>query len=201
MIDWSDPKHVDGLIPAIVQDATTGQILMLGYMNRESFDRTLESGLVTFFSRSRQELWTKGETSGNRLEYVGHEIDCDSDTLLVSAKPSGPVCHTGSRTCFVDSPDGSFGFFGSLERIVSDRADADPAESYTARLLNEGPVGAARKVAEEGVEVTIAAISESDERLTEEAADLVYHLVVTLRSRGLSLADVAAVLERRHAER
>jgi phosphoribosyl-ATP pyrophosphohydrolase/phosphoribosyl-AMP cyclohydrolase len=111
------------------------------------------------------------------------------------------VCHTGSRTCFVDSPAGSFGFFGSLEEIVSARADADPEDSYTARLLKEGPVGAARKVAEEGVEVTIAAISESDERLADEAADLIYHLVVTLRSRGLSLADVAEVLERRHAGR
>lgn len=200
-MNWSDLKTENGLVPAIVQDARTGQVLMLAYMNIEAFEKTLETGLVTFFSRSRAKLWTKGETSGNFLRYVSHQIDCDGDTILVKARPDGPTCHTGARTCFVDSPDGSFGFLGELEAVIASRENADPEKSYTSELLSGGPAAPARKVGEEAVEVAIAAINESDERLAEESADLVYHLLVLLKSRGLSLADVAHVLEERHARK
>jgi phosphoribosyl-ATP pyrophosphohydrolase/phosphoribosyl-AMP cyclohydrolase len=197
-MDWTAIKTRDGLIPAIVQDASTGQVLMMAYMNEEAFSRTVETGLVTFYSRSRQKLWTKGETSNNVLQYVSHTLDCDRDTLLVLAIPEGPTCHTGSRTCFTDSTEGAFGFLGELEAIITSRQGADPASSYTASLLQEGPTAPARKVGEEGLEVTIAAITESDERLAEESADLLYHLLVVLRSRGLTLADVVRTLRSRH---
>ena len=197
-MNWSELKTDNGLIPAVVQHTVSGQVLMLAYMNEESFTKTLETGLVTFFSRSRQELWTKGETSGNTLHYVGHEVDCDRDTILVRARPEGPVCHTGSRTCFVDSDDGAFGFLGELESVIASRDGADPGESYTAMLLAGGPAAPARKVGEEAVEVLAAALSESDERVAEESADLLYHLLVVLKSRGLTLQDVVDVLESRH---
>ncbi|MFV1981324.1 MAG: bifunctional phosphoribosyl-AMP cyclohydrolase/phosphoribosyl-ATP diphosphatase HisIE [Rhodothermia bacterium] len=200
-MNWSELKTEDGLVPAIVQDARTGQVLMLAYMNREAFAKTLETGLVTFFSRSRGKLWTKGETSGNFLRYVSHRNDCDGDAILVKARPDGPTCHTGARTCFVDSPDGSFGFLGELEAVIVSRENTDPKKSYTSELLSGGPAATARKVGEEAVEVTIAAITESDERLAEESADLVYHLLVLLRSRGLSLNDVAGILEERHTRK
>lgn len=195
---WSDLNTTDGLIPAIIQNARTGQVLMLAYMDEEAFTKTRETGLVTFFSRSRQELWTKGETSGNYLRYVSHRVDCDADTLLVKAHPDGPVCHKGTRTCFVDSSDGAFGFLGELEDVIASREGADPHVSYTSRLLSEGPVGPSRKVGEEGIETAIAGITESDERLKEESADLLYHLLVLLKARGSTLSDVVAVLEQRH---
>lgn len=200
-LNWSDLKTIDGLVPAIVQDARTSQVLMLAYMNEESFGRTIETGLVTFFSRSRAELWTKGETSGNYLRYVSHAFDCDSDTLLIQANPEGPACHTGSRTCFTDSAAGSLGFLGELERIIASREGADPEGSYTSRLLSEGPAAPARKVGEEGVEVAMAAVIESDDRVVEESADLLYHLLVVLRSRGLSLGNVIDVLADRHRKK
>ena len=187
-----------GLVPVIVQDDTTGQILMLGYMSSEAFEATVSSGLVTFFSRSRRELWVKGETSGNYLHYQRHLVDCDGDTLIVFAKPDGPVCHTGSQTCFVDSSDGSFGFLGALESIIADRATSGSEESYTNRLLKDGPGAAAQKVGEEGVEVALAAVSQSDDDVLNESADLLYHLLVVLRSRGLSLSQVAKILADRH---
>lgn len=197
-LNWSELTTVDGLVPAIVQDARTSQVLMLAYMNEESFRKTMETGFVTFFSRSRGELWTKGETSGNYLRYVSHAVDCDSDTLLVQANPDGPACHTGSRTCFTDSTVGSLGFLGELEDIIASREGADPESSYTSRLLSEGPAAPARKVGEEGLEVAMAAVTESDERVLEESADLLYHLLVVLKSRGLSLSDVVDVLVDRH---
>lgn len=198
IMSWSELKTTNGLVPAIIQDALTGQVLMLAYMNEASFEKTVETGLVTFYSRSRNELWTKGETSGNLLHYVSHEVDCDHDTLLVKARPDGPACHTGARTCFVDSPEGSYGFLGDLEAVIASREGADTGTSYTSELLSGGPAASARKVGEEALEVTIAAISESDERLAEESADLLYHLLVVLRSRGLSLRDVVGVLDGRH---
>ena len=187
-----------GIVPAVVQDATTGQILMVGYMSEESFEATLRTGLVTFYSRSKNRLWTKGETSGNHLRFLRHTVDCDGDALLIEAIPTGPVCHTGASTCFVDGPDGSFGFLGLLERVIDERAEEADEQSYTYRLLTEGPSASARKVGEEAVEVAIAALEETDERLKEETADLLYHLLVLLKSRGLRLRDAVEVLQNRH---
>jgi phosphoribosyl-ATP pyrophosphohydrolase/phosphoribosyl-AMP cyclohydrolase len=200
-LNWSELKTIDGLVPAIVQDARTSQVLMLAYMNEESFGKTIETGLVTFFSRSRNELWTKGETSGHYLHYVSHAIDCDADTLLIQANPDGPACHTGARTCFTDSAVGSLGFLGELERIIASREGADPSSSYTSQLLSAGPAASARKVGEEGLEVAMAAVTESEDRVVEESADLLYHLLVVLKSRGLPLRDVIDTLAERHREK
>jgi phosphoribosyl-ATP pyrophosphohydrolase/phosphoribosyl-AMP cyclohydrolase len=188
-----------GLVPAIVQDARTGTVLMLGYMNREALDRTVETGLVTFFSRERGVLWTKGETSGNTLAFESMAVDCDGDTLLVRARPSGPVCHTGTDTCWGESnePD-PMAFLAELDAVVAERSGAPPEESYTRRLLDGGAAAAGQKVGEEAVETVVAALAQDDGRLVDEAADLVYHLVVLLRTRGLSLGDVARRLEERH---
>lgn len=188
---------MDGLIPAVVQDPDTDQLLMLGYMDRAALGATLSDGLVTFFSRSKQRLWRKGETSGNVLRLVSITADCDSDALLVRARPAGPTCHLGMDSCFGDQPGGA-GWLGCLERIVAERAKADPGESYTAQLLADGPAKAAQKVGEEGVEVALAAVSRDRHGLAEEAADLLFHLLVTLRSRDLPFAEVVEVLQRRH---
>ncbi|GLR47980.1 bifunctional phosphoribosyl-AMP cyclohydrolase/phosphoribosyl-ATP diphosphatase HisIE [Sphingomonas astaxanthinifaciens] len=188
---------MDGLLPAIVQDPATGQVLMLGYMDRAALAATLDSGLVTFFSRSKNRLWRKGETSGNVLKLVAVRADCDSDALLVSAQPQGPTCHTGTDSCFGTEPEGA-GWLAALERIVATRAAASPQDSYTARLLADGPAKAAQKVGEEGVEVALAAVSRDPEGLTEEAADLLFHLLVTLRSRDVPLASVIERLALRH---
>ncbi|GAA4009018.1 bifunctional phosphoribosyl-AMP cyclohydrolase/phosphoribosyl-ATP diphosphatase HisIE [Sphingomonas humi] len=188
---------MDGLLPAVVQDAASGQLLMLGYMNREALEATLRDRLVTFFSRSNQRLWRKGETSGNTLALVGIARDCDGDALLVRATPAGPTCHLGTDSCFGDVPAGA-GWLGTLEGIVAARAAASPAESYTAMLLSEGPSKAAQKVGEEGVEVALAAVSRDQQGLAEEAADLLFHLLVTLRSRDVPLARVVEILRDRH---
>ncbi|XBQ15895.1 MAG: bifunctional phosphoribosyl-AMP cyclohydrolase/phosphoribosyl-ATP diphosphatase HisIE [Oceanicaulis sp.] len=187
-----------GLVPAIVQDADSGAVLMLGYMNAEALRTTRETGRVTFFSRSKQRLWTKGETSGNVLNFVSFAVDCDRDTLLVRARPEGPACHLGTATCFGDAPGPSTGFFGKLQRIVDERAEADPSESYTAKLLAKGTLKCAQKVGEEGVETALAGAAESEEALLDEAADLVFHLTVLLKARGKTLADVARVLQDRN---
>jgi phosphoribosyl-ATP pyrophosphohydrolase/phosphoribosyl-AMP cyclohydrolase len=184
-----------GLVPAIVQDARTRAVLMLGYMNREAYERTRAEGVVTFFSRSRGRLWTKGETSGNRLIVENIVTDCDNDALLVQARPTGPVCHTGADACF-DAPSD---FIHYLDRVIASRRDdADPDSSYTARLLAGGAAAAAQKVGEEATEVVIEAVGGTDARLLEESADLVFHLLAALAARGLSWADVVAVLEARH---
>lgn len=188
---------MDGLLPAAVQDHASGQLLMLGYMNREALAATVESGFVTFFSRSKQWLWRKGETSGNVLRLVSLHPDCDGDALLVLADPQGPTCHLGTTSCFAGEASGA-GWLTSLERIVGERAVADPAESYTARLLAEGPAKAAQKVGEEGVEVALAAVSRDPDGLAEEAADLLFHLLVTLRSRDVPLSAVLDKLQTRH---
>lgn len=189
---------MDDLLPAIVQDAETDQLLMLGYMNRAAVDATLADGLVTFFSRSKQRLWRKGETSGNVLRLVSIAADCDCDALLVRALPAGPTCHLGTTSCFGDDGAAGAGWLGTLERIVAERANASPDESYTASLLADGPAKAAQKVGEEGVEVALAAVSRDALGLREEAADLLFHLLVTLRSRDVSMASVIEILRQRH---
>jgi phosphoribosyl-ATP pyrophosphohydrolase/phosphoribosyl-AMP cyclohydrolase len=189
---------MDGLLPAVVQDAGTGQVLMLGYMDRAALAATLETGFVTFFSRSRGRLWQKGETSGNRLAVQAVLADCDADALLVRAIPEGPTCHLGTASCFgADGPSG-VGFLGKLARIVHERGQADAADSYTARLLNEGPQRIAQKVGEEGVEVALAAVARDAAGCAEEVADLIYHLIVLMEARGIGWDDIAKVLAGRH---
>lgn len=188
-----------GLAPAIIQDSQTGAVLMLGYMNQEALDLTRSSGKVTFFSRSRNRIWVKGESSGNHLHLVDMAVDCDADAILVQARPEGPTCHTGSTTCWGEprSAHGT-GFLGNLTSIIEERAGAPEASSYTARLLAKGPAGPGQKVGEEAVETVIAALAEDDEHLVDEASDLVYHLLVLLKSRGLTLDDVGERLRERH---
>lgn len=187
-----------GLVPAIVQHADTGEVLMLAYMDAKAMEKTRKTGKVTFFSRSKNRLWTKGETSGNVLSLVDITADCDRDTVLVRARPAGPACHTGSKTCFGDAPGPGVGFLGALQALVEARSAADPAESYTARLLAKGVLKAAQKVGEEGVEVALAGAAESDEALLNECADLLFHLTVLLKARGLKLEDAVGVLEARN---
>lgn len=192
---WS---KMNGLLPAIVQDAEDGRVLMLGYMNREALEHTLANGRVTFFSRSKQRLWTKGETSGHTLEFKAIAPDCDNDTLLVQAIPHGPACHRGSDTCFGDTAWPGVGFLAELQRIIRARRDADPETSYTAHLLSEGIERCAQKVGEEGVETALAAVAGNPDELENEAADLVYHLLVCLTAAGTDLNEVVQALRRRH---
>lgn len=191
-LDWS---KLDGLLPAIVQDADTLRVLMLGYMDRAALATTLSSGKVTFFSRNRQRLWTKGEESGNFLQLVSIEGDCDNDTLLVLAHPQGPTCHLQRASCFADAPGN---FLAELHALVEQRERERPAGSYTTRLFEAGVRSIAQKVGEEGVETALAAVAQRNPELAGEAADLLYHLLVLLRSRGLSLDDAIAVLRARH---
>ena len=186
----------DGLIPAIVQDAESHRVLMLGYMDRAALAATLDDGRVTFFSRSKQRLWVKGESSGHVLHLVSIQADCDSDTLLVQARPAGPTCHLGRSSCF---PDASGNFLGTLDALVATRERERPAGSYTTRLFDAGIKRIAQKVGEEGVETALAATVRDTDELANEAADLLYHLIVLLRASGLSLAYAVTVLERRHA--
>ncbi|MBK9496227.1 MAG: bifunctional phosphoribosyl-AMP cyclohydrolase/phosphoribosyl-ATP diphosphatase HisIE [Xanthomonadales bacterium] len=187
----------DGLLPAIVQDARDLRVLMLGYMNREALAETLASGKVTFYSRSKQRLWTKGESSGHVLALQAIDVDCDNDTVLIQAIPHGPTCHLQRASCFPDAPAD---FLGELDALVQSRHEQRPEGSYTTRLFESGTKRMAQKVGEEGVETAIAALAESDELLLGESADLIFHLTVLLRSRGLSLRDVKDVLRERHAQ-
>lgn len=191
-LDW---EKQGGLLPAVVQDAGNGRVLMLGYMNREALEATLDTGHVTFWSRSKERLWTKGETSGNTLAVVSIEADCDSDSLLVAAKPNGPTCHTGDTSCFASAPGD---FLAELDTLIRERQLDRPDGSYTAKLFASGTKRIAQKVGEEGVETALAAVAESDETLLGEAADLIYHLTVLLRSRGLSMHGAIDVLKSRH---
>lgn len=191
-------KDPDGLVPAIIQDANTLDVLMLGYMNTQAFDKTEKTGLVTFYSRSRKILWTKGETSGNYLKLVSITADCDSDTLLVKALPTGPVCHTGNDTCFSRENSGSFLY--QLEHIVNQRKDADPDSTYTAKLFKKGIKKIAQKVGEEAVETVIEAVAGNKAKMIEEGADLLYHLLVLLAKMDLSLSDISSELRRRHQQ-
>lgn len=188
-----------GLVPAIVQDATTKRVLMLGYMNREAYEHTLATRLVTFFSRRHNRLWTKGETSGNLLHLVDISIDCDGDTLLIKAHPDGPVCHTGCDTCWGESntADGC-AFLTELQEVICQRKSAMPEGSYTTSLFTEGVSRIAQKVGEEALETAIEAVKGNDERMIYEAADLVYHLLVLLAAHGKTIDDVAAELRQRH---
>jgi len=200
-LDWS--KN-DGLIPAIVQDARSGQVLMFAYMNREALRMTLADKRVTFFSRSRNRLWTKGETSGHWLDLVDVVRDCDNDSLLVLATPQGPTCHLGTQSCFgdeVETDAAELSFLMRLEATIAQRISDRPEGSYTARLWSEGPTRIAQKVGEEGVEVALAAVTQEDERLIGESADLLYHLALLLKSRNLSLTTVVRELEQRHKAR
>jgi phosphoribosyl-AMP cyclohydrolase / phosphoribosyl-ATP pyrophosphohydrolase len=191
----------DGLLPAIVQDARSGQVLMLGFMNAESLRLTLSSQRVTFFSRSKNRLWTKGETSGNFLNVVSVTADCDQDSLLITARPDGPTCHNGTNSCFGDEivTDATpLSFLSRLESVLAQRVAERPEGSYTARLWTEGVTRIAQKVGEEGVEVALAAVTKNDQGLVGEAADLIFHLTLLLKNRGLSLATVVRELEQRH---
>lgn len=189
-------KYADGLVPAVVQDAETQKVLMLGFMNTESFEITKESGKVTFFSRSRQKLWTKGETSGNFLEVKEILIDCDSDTLLVKAKPVGAVCHTGADTCF-NGKNESENFLFELEKVILDRKENPSENSYTSRLFAKGINKIAQKVGEEAVEIVIEAKDENDDLFKNEAADLLFHLLILLAEKNVKLEEVLEVLKER----
>lgn len=196
-LEWS---KMDGLIPAIVQDRTTLQVLMLGYMNEEALNESLSSGLATFYSRSKARLWTKGETSGNSLRVEAIFFDCDGDALLVRADPVGPACHLGTTSCFTALGPNGVGWLGRLARIVHERAGADPSSSYTAKLLSQGTGRIAQKVGEEGVEVALAGAGGDRAACISEVADLVYHLTVLMEAREFSWEDVAAELSERHQD-
>lgn len=194
----------EGLLPAIVQDADSGAVLMLGYMNRAALEATLDSRKVVFFSRSRRRLWEKGETSGHTLELVTVQTDCDRDALLVTARPKGPICHLGAKSCFggarrIDHP--GLAFIGQLEEIIRKRAATRPESSYTAVLLASGIRRIAQKVGEEGLELALAGAGGTDQQVVGEAADLVYHLLVLLEARGLKLGEIDDELRTRHAAR
>lgn len=196
-VDSLDWEKTGGLLPAVVQDADTHAVLMLGYMNAEALRATQSTGQVTFYSRSRQRLWRKGETSGNSLQLVELRTDCDADALLIRVRPTGPVCHTGAESCFGDNPPASF--LGRLARVIGQRsAAAEQGESYTARLLAAGTERIAQKVGEEGVETALAAVTGRREALVAESADLLYHLLVLLQAADLSLVEVEAELAARH---
>jgi phosphoribosyl-ATP pyrophosphohydrolase/phosphoribosyl-AMP cyclohydrolase len=200
-LDWSKG---DGLLPAVIQDARTGRVLMLGYMNEESLRRTIADRRVTFFSRSRNQLWTKGETSGHFLDVVQVTADCDDDTILVLANAQGPTCHKGTTTCFADArdPDAArIAFLASLEQTIAHRIAESPEGSYTARLYASGIGRIAQKVGEEGVETALAAVTREDAELVGECADLLYHLLVMLKVRNLSFDRVVQELASRHASK
>lgn len=192
-------KYADGLIPVIVQDADTQAVLMLGFMNEEAFTQTQKTGRVTFYSRLRQQLWTKGETSGNFLDVVSIETDCDEDTLLITARPAGPVCHTGAATCFgdIDSKLQTTDLLIELENVIDKRRREKPEGSYVASLFEKGINKIAQKVGEEAVELVIEAKDNDRGKFTSEAADLLFHYIILLRAKDISLVDILAELARR----
>lgn len=195
-------KNSDQLIPAIIQDVNTGKVLMLGYMNKQSWKQTLEDKRVTFYSRTKDRLWTKGETSGNFLHLESYEIDCDGDTLLIQVNPSGPVCHKGSDTCWGQDNISSYGFLSRLETVIdSRRNNAETKESYVASLFKDGINKIAQKVGEEAVETIIEAKGDDDDAFLEESADLLFHYLVLLQARGYHLDDVAEILRSRHLKK
>lgn len=191
-----DFEKTDGLVPVIIQDEQTLEVLMLGYMNAEAWTKTLAEGKVTFFSRSKKRLWTKGEESGNFLFVKETHIDCDRDTILIKASPVGPTCHTGSRSCFNTNYNKNFLF--ELESIIADRYENPSEESYVNKLRQKGLNKIAQKVGEEGVETVIAALNETDEDFVNESSDLIFHLLVLLKEKGKSLTEIAQNLEKRH---
>lgn len=194
-LDWG---KVDNLMPVVVQNQTSGKVLMLGYVNQDALAATLASGKMTFFSRTKQRLWCKGEQSGNFLNIIEISSDCDNDTLLAIVEPVGPTCHLGTETCFKGEVQPALSFIADLEQVIKSRKDADPKSSYTASLFARGTKRMAQKVGEEGVEVALAAMAKDMDELTCESADLIYHLTVLLQNEGLTLADIAAKLKERH---
>ena len=194
-----DFEKMGGLVPAIIQDAKTKTVLMLGYMNKEAYDKTTKTGKVTFFSRSRQCLWTKGETSGNFLELVDIMVDCDNDTLLVKVNPTGPTCHKGTDTCWGEKNEANpLLFLTFLQDFINIRHEEMPEGSYTTSLFKDGINRMAQKVGEEAVETVIEATNGTEDRLIYEASDLIYHLIVLLTSKGLRIDDLARELKKRH---
>ncbi|NER16418.1 bifunctional phosphoribosyl-AMP cyclohydrolase/phosphoribosyl-ATP diphosphatase HisIE [Spongiivirga citrea] len=192
-------KNNDGLVPAIIQDAATKNVLMLGYMNQEAFDKTNETKKVTFYSRTKQRLWTKGEESGNFLNLVDVKLDCDQDSLLISVKPIGPTCHKGTDTCWAEKNNQHFGFLSELEAIIKDRKDnPEKNDSYVASLFRKGINKVAQKVGEEAVEVVIEAKDDNDKLFLDESADLLFHYLILLQAKGYTLNDIAQVLKGRH---
>ena len=195
-----DFEKMNGLVPAIIQDNTTRNVLMLGYMNREAFEKTLATGKVTFWSRSRNCLWTKGETSGNFLNLVDIKVDCDNDTLLVRVNPTGPACHLGTDTCWGETNDANpLLFLTELQDFINKRHDEMPEGSYTTSLFKDGLNRMAQKVGEEALEAVIEATNGTNDRLIYEASDMFYHLIVLLTSKGLRIEDIAKELKERHA--
>lgn len=187
----------DNLIPAIIQDNNTQQVLMLGYMNQEAYDQTLSTKQVTFYSRSKQRLWVKGESSGNYLTLISMTLDCDQDTLLVKALPKGPACHLNTTSCFGNQGAQGVGFLAYLEQVIIKRMQENPEGSYTAKLMQEGVLRLAQKVGEEGVEVALAAVAEQD-KLCDEMADLWYHALMLLVGSGKNIDDIIAIMQKRH---
>ena len=194
-----DFDKMDGLIPAIIQDNSTQKVLMLGFMNKEAYEKTVETGKVTFFSRTKNRLWTKGETSGNFLNVVSIKADCDNDTLLVMANPCGPVCHKGTDTCWGEKNEQDIMFLKELQDFIDKRHEEMPENSYTTSLFKSGVNKMAQKVGEEAVETIIEACNGTDERLIYEGADLLYHLIVLLTSKGYRIEDLARELKERHS--
>ena len=197
-VDQVDWEKVNGLVPAVIQNVHDGHVLMLGYMSQEALSHTISSGKVTFFSRSKNRLWTKGETSGDWLAYVKGEIDCDADTILIQARPHGPVCHTGSISCFNDIVPDNTQFLGQLWLLIAERHAAMPAGSYTTSLFADGKARIAQKVGEEGVELALARMKDDQTEIANETADLLFHVMVLLQDAGLTLGDVIKVLEERY---
>lgn len=194
-----DFEKMNGLVPAIIQDSVTRNVLMLGYMNEEAYQKTLSTGRVTFYSRSRGCLWTKGETSGNYLEFVSVKVDCDGDALLVRAIPHGPTCHKGTDTCWGETNKrNSLDFLSELQDFINKRHEEMPEGSYTTSLFKDGTNRMAQKVGEEALEAVIEAVGGTNERLIYECSDMIYHLIVLLTSKGLRIEDVAAELAERH---
>lgn len=199
-IDQVDFRKMDGLVPAIIQDSESLKVLMLGFMNKEALQKTRETGKVTFFSRTKNRLWTKGEESGNFLNVVSILSDCDDDTLLIKARPEGPVCHTGNDTCFDEmNPAGNIGFLTYLQDFIDKRKREMPEGSYTTSLFNAGTGKISQKVGEEAVETIIGAMANDNENFIYEAGDLLYHLIVLLTHKGFRIEDVVAELEKRHS--
>jgi phosphoribosyl-AMP cyclohydrolase / phosphoribosyl-ATP pyrophosphohydrolase len=194
-----DFEKLNGLVPAVVQDARSGKVLMLGFMNPEAYSKTLEEGYVTFYSRTKKRLWKKGEESGNYLKVVSIKPDCDQDSLLILAIPSGPVCHRGTETCFSPGSDPILIFLSDLQRLIENRKNEMPENSYTTSLFKSGRPRIIQKVGEEAVELVIEAMQENDELFLNEAADLMFHLEVLLTEKGFSIEDVVNILRNRHA--
>jgi len=191
-------KNSDGLVPAIIQDVNTKNVLMLGYMNEEAYQKTIETQKVTFFSRTKNRLWTKGEESGNFLHLKEIKLDCDQDTLLITVSPEGPTCHKGTETCWAENNEQSFGFLSTLENVIADRKENPDEKSYVASLFKKGINKIAQKVGEEAVEVVIEAKDNDESLFLNESADLLFHYLILLKAKGYELNDVVTILKSRH---